>query len=163
MNLLIREVRESDLDAIINNESSVFSPEEAATREAMKERIQMISDSFIIAETDSKELVGYVVGPVINERYLYDELFESISKNPKSGGYQSILSLSVNPRFQGLGIAKQLLLKLTKISKEHNRKGITLTCLENLIHFYEQNGYTNEGLSESKHGGKTWYNMIKEL
>lgn len=163
MNVLIREVRETDLESIINIESAVFPPEEAATLEAMKERIKIIPDSFLVAETDNKEVIAYVVGPVINERYLYDDLFDSISKNPKSGGYQSVLSLSVHPKFQGLGMAKQLLIKLTEVSKERNRKAITLTCLENLIQFYELNGYTNDGISESKHGDKIWYNMTKEL
>lgn len=152
-----------DLDKIMEIEQSGFSPEEAAAREAMKERIEQIPDSFIVAVTDKNSPVGYVVGPVIPERYLYDELFEKTIPNPQNGGYQSILSLVVDPLYQKQGIANQLLTELAKISKEHKREGVTLTCLESLIPFYEKNGYKAEGLSDSQHAGEKWYNMVLEL
>ncbi len=65
-----------DLERIMDIEKSGFSSEEAASSESMKERIEVINDSFILAVTESDNPVGYVVGPVIPERYLYDDLFE---------------------------------------------------------------------------------------
>lgn len=153
----------TDIDKIIAIETSGFSPDEAATREAMKERIELISDSFIVAVDETNQPIGYVVGPVIPERYLYDELFETTVLNPKTGGYQSVLSLVVEPSCRGAGIAGKLLKELVKVSKERSREGITLTCLEKLIPFYERNGYKMEGLSESHHAGETWYNMVLEF
>lgn len=163
MNLLFRSAKMSDLESIMIIENAGFSPEDAASKIAMKQRIEVISDSFIIAETNEKEIAGYVVGPVIDERFLYDELFDNIQSNPKSGGFQSVLSLAVGSKFQKQGVASQLLLELDRICLQQQREGITLTCLDNLIPFYESNGYKNEGLSNSSHGGKQWYNMIKEL
>ncbi len=40
------------------------------------------------------------------------------------------------------------------------REGIILTCHDYLIPYYEMNGFSNQGLSESEHGGAVWYQMI---
>lgn len=163
LTIIFRQPVITDLDQIIKIENTGFSPEEAATKEAMAQRIKTIPDSFILAIDDNENLMGYVVGPVIPERYLYDALFEKTISNPKSGGYQAILSLVVDPAYRKMGLANQILSELARRSKEKERAGITLTCLENLIPFYEKNGYKIEGLSESQHAGETWYNMVQAL
>ncbi|MNW57949.1 hypothetical protein D3C74_357870 [compost metagenome] len=52
---------------------------------------------------------------------------------------------------------------MVAISLENERAGITLTCKEELIPFYEKLGFTNHRPSESKHGGISWYNLLKAL
>lgn len=146
----------NDLERIMEIERSGFSAEDAASSEAMKKRIERIPDSFIVAVTESDGPIGYVVGPVIPERYLYDELFEKTVENPSVGGYQSILSLVVDPTFQKFGIASHLLSELAKLSRSRKREGITLTCLESLVPFYERNGYQLEGHSMLEKRGITW-------
>ena len=94
---------------------------------------------------------------------MYDELFEETVPNPKSGGYQSILSLVVASDYRNQGLASQLLKQLEKLSQKNQRQGITLTCLEDLIPFYEQNGYQNEGISTSQHANEIWFNLVKEF
>ena len=37
--------------------------------------------------------------------------------------------------------------------------GVVLTCKENMIPFYEQFGFVDEGVSESEHGGVVWHQM----
>lgn len=163
LNITFRNPQASDLERIMEIEDSGFSPEEAATKEAMKERIETINDSFILAVNESNFPVGYVVGPVIQERYLYDELFKQTTANPKTSGYQTILSLVTDPAYQKSGIASGLLAELAKVSRARQRTGITLTCLENLIPFYEKNGYKVEGISASQHAGEVWYDMVLDL
>ena len=46
---------------------------------------------------------------------------------------------------------------------EKGYKGCILTCKEKLISFYEKFGYVNLGISNSKHGGAVWYDMILEF
>ncbi|MEH7097322.1 GNAT family N-acetyltransferase, partial [Neobacillus vireti] len=60
-------------------------------------------------------------------------------------------------------IAAALLAHLEKDAKDKHRETITLTCKKDLVGFYEKQGYVNEGVSNSVHGGVTWYNMIKNL
>ncbi|WP_086350153.1 GNAT family N-acetyltransferase [Candidatus Enterococcus clewellii] len=163
MTITFRRPVATDLNRIIEIENMGFSQEEAASSEAMLERIKKIPDSFILAISGENTIIGYAVGPVIPERYLYDELFETTIKNPETGGYQSVLSLVVDPLYQNLGVASRLLTKLAEESEKYERVGITLTCLASLIPFYEKNGYKNEGISDSQHAGETWYNMVLEL
>lgn len=99
MKLSFRNPTSEDLDKIIEIENTGFTPEEAATREAMSERINLINDTFILVENEKGEILGYVVGPIIFERHLYDELFDTTIKNPNCGGYQSVLSLVVDPTY----------------------------------------------------------------
>ncbi|MBY6087555.1 GNAT family N-acetyltransferase [Priestia flexa] len=154
---------EQDLSELMVIERLGFTPEEAATESAMKERIQVIADSFIIAKDKEGKITGYVVGPVIPTRYLTDDLFEKTNLNPKEGGFQSVLSLVVHPDYRGKRIARKLLKELEAVCVNRKREGITLTCLEELVSFYEENGYRNEGKSNSTHAGEVWFNLVKEL
>lgn len=129
----------------------------------MLERIAVIPDSFIVARNEQNEIIGYVVGPVLKQRYITDDLFEKSVANPTTGGFQSILSLVVHPDYRGKGIAAQLLSELERICVRSKREAITLTCLDYLVPFYEANGYQNEGKSDSVHAGLAWFNMVKEI
>lgn len=77
--------------------------------------------------------------------------------------YQTVLSLAVHPDFRGHGIGSQLLAELAQVAKAQGRVAITLTCLADLIPFYESNDYQNEGISASSHAGETWYNLVYPL
>ena len=55
-----------------------FSPEEAATPEALAERLETICDTFLITEIDGT-VAGYIEGPMISERYLTDDLFYKVT------------------------------------------------------------------------------------
>ena len=124
--MLIRHARKDDWADVVRIEQENFSPEEAATPEAIAERLETICDTFLIAEIDGV-VVGYIEGPVIAERYLTDDLFHKVAPNASQ-----------------------------------KRQGISLTCHDYLIAYYEMNGFTDEGESESKHGGSSWYNMVWE-
>ncbi len=163
MQLRFRNVEMKDLEQIMPIEEAGFTPDEAATKRAMIERIQIIPDSFIVVENKEQRVVGYVVWPVTEDRYIQDELFEKTKPNPIVGGFQTILSLAIHPDFQGAGIGQALLSELSRACIERKREGITLTCLERLIPYYEKNSFSNEGLSESTHGGEQWFNLVKEL
>ena len=158
--ITIRNVQTRDLEQLLCIESEGFSIEEAATKEAFVERIGLIADTFIVAEKKG-EILGYINGPVINQIYITDNLFEKIKKNPKRGGYQSVLGIAVSKKARNQGISKILIEKMEELVKENEREGITLTCKQELVSFYEKLGFVNHGMSESKHGGVSWYNMVK--
>ncbi|MEW6855542.1 GNAT family N-acetyltransferase, partial [Streptococcus iniae] len=48
--MLIRNVKESDWQAIHQIEATNFSKEEAISKEAIQERIKCIPDTFLVAE-----------------------------------------------------------------------------------------------------------------
>ena len=73
-----------------------------------------------------------------------------------------LLSLSISKDFKGQGIGTALIAALKDLAIAQKRQGISLTCHDYLIAYYEMNGFTDEGESESKHGGSSWYNMVWE-
>ncbi|MFF2290140.1 GNAT family N-acetyltransferase [Peribacillus butanolivorans] len=160
--LKIRKVKMEDLPELVVIEHLCFSKEEAATKEAFEKRIQLIPDSFFVAEEDGV-LTGLINGPVIDTAFITDDLFSEIHVNPTSGGHQTILGVAVSPHFQKQGVASALLAHLEKEARANKRETITLTCKENLIRFYENYGYLNSGISSSEHGRVIWYNMSKKL
>lgn len=159
--MIIRHANMEDLEDVVRIEQANFSPAEAATPEAMAERLKVISDTFLIAEIDGK-VAGYIEGPVVTHRYLTDELFHHVVPNVAEGGFIAVTSLSVSEDFKGQGIGTSLLAALKDLAVSQNRLGINLTCHDYLIGYYEMNGFVDEGESLSTHGGAKWYNMVWE-
>lgn len=157
-----RKATIEDLPTLIELENKGFTLKEAATPEAIAQRIEIISDTFIIAEQES-EIAGYINGPVIPQKYITDDLFETIKPNPDIGGYLSVLGLVVSEKYQKQGLGGQLLNQFENIARKNARFGVTLTCRDMLVPFYEKYGYKNEGLSDSQHASVQWYNLVKEL
>ncbi|WP_125582105.1 GNAT family N-acetyltransferase [Levilactobacillus cerevisiae] len=162
MTLTITPAQPQDLTQIMTIENAGFSPDEAASDASMAERIQLISDTFLVAK-EGAEVLGYVVGPAFDQRYLTDALFDQSTPNNATDAYQTILSLAVSPAHQKEGLGSQLLTALAQVARQQHRQAITLTCLKRLVSFYERNRYRNEGVSASAHAGETWYNLVLPL
>lgn len=157
-----RNAKTADLSQILAIENAGFTTAEAATKDALIDRIHNINDTFIVA-LDNEKVAGYINGPVVSKMYITDDLFETIQPNPTEGDFLSILGIVVATEYRGQGLAGQLLQRFESLAKKHNRNDVTLTCRASLISFYEGYGYTNYGISDSTHGGVEWYNLIKAL
>ncbi|MBS5354976.1 MAG: GNAT family N-acetyltransferase [Streptococcus parasanguinis] len=160
--LTIRQACLDDLDAIERIEQENFSAEEAIAREILRDHIEAIRSTFLVAESKG-QILGYLEGPVRPERYLIDSSFsevEDLSHIEK--GFISITSLSIAKEAQGLGVGRLLLEAMKEIAIKDDRQGINLTCHDYLIPYYEKHGFTNEGLSDSQYAGEVWYNLVWE-
>lgn len=162
MEVCIRKVKPEDLDAITRVEAVCFPEAEAAPRESFRQRISTFPDSFFVAEKDG-EIIGFINGCATDSRVIFDEMFADASHHREDGIYQSIFGLDVIPEYQHQGLASRLMEHLIEDAREKGRKGLTLTCKDRLIGFYERFGYKNLGLSQSVHGGAVWYDMILEF
>lgn len=162
MTITINPAQPQDLGQIMTIEKAGFTPAEAATEASMAERIRLISDTFLVAK-DGDTVLGYIVGPAFDQRYLTDELFEKSTPNSPTDRYQTVLSLAVGLDHQQGGLGSQLLTAFAQVARQQHRQAITLTCLQRLVPFYERNGYVNEGVSASAHAGETWYNLVLTL
>ncbi len=100
---------------------------------------------------------------VINNTVIYDELYKNSKLHLPEGEYQTIFGLDVVPEYRHRGIATELMNHMIKSSKLSGRKGVVLTCKNNLSEYYEKFGYKNKGVSKSVHGGAKWYDMILEF
>lgn len=159
MQVEIRKAKLQDLDALKIIEDVCFPEAEAATLEALSERLRLFPESFLVAEADG-ELVGFVNGAVIDEPIIRDAHYHDADLHNPDGAYQSVFGLDVVPAFRRQGIAEKLLTALIDASRKAGRKGLTLCCKEEKIPYYEKFGLVNSGKSDSTHGNAVWYDMI---
>lgn len=159
MDIKMRNVAVEDLDIVTEVEMRCFPESEAATRTSFEQRIKTFPESFFVAEIDGK-IIGFINGCITNEVAIYDELFSDANLHIPNGYYQTIFGIDVMPEYRKLGIAAQLINHFIEVSRLSGRKGVILTCKEKLLHYYSKFGFENRGVSESKHGGSEWYDMI---
>lgn len=158
----IRTATAADLDAIYFVEKEAFTKEETATRETLEERLNVYPSHFLLLEEEG-EIRGYIGGAVTHYDRIRDELYENIGLHDEKAPYQALFSLVVLPQYQSSGYGKALMQAAIEKAKQEGRQGLILTCRERLISYYESFGYQNHGVSESVHGGITWYDMRLEF
>ncbi len=159
MNIIIRQAQLDDLDRITFVESTCFPQTEAANKTQFQQRLLTFKESFFVAE-HYNQIIGFINGAVIDEPTISDILFKQADLHKPSGTYQTIFGLDIMPDYRHQGIAIKLMNHMIDYAKSTKRKGVILTCKENLIPFYNQFGYINRGISKSVHGGAIWYDMI---
>ena len=98
-------------------------------------------------------------------RYVEDRSFTADVKDESHlpGGYITLTSLSISQSAQGLGVGKALLEAMKNLALEEGREGISLTCHDYLIEYYERNDFVNEGRSDSNYAGEVWYDLVWEV
>ena len=154
----IRHAVKEDLEDIVRIEKECFPPAEAADREAFQKRMDTFLDSFFVAEAKHR-VVGFINGAVIEGMYIQDEMYENTSLHDKNGQWQMIFSVGTLPEYRGTGCASKLLQYVIDLSRNEGKKGLVLTCKNQLIDFYSRFGFIDEGISDSTHGGVTWHKM----
>lgn len=157
--MFIRKAKPEDLDQITRLEDICFLPQEAASRERMAARLACFPESFWLGFDGFMKLICFASGPVTVESDLTDEMYADPGFHNPKGDWQMIFNLCTDPEERGNGNASLLLQRVIRESKAKGRKGVVLTCKEKLVSFYERFGFTNEGISCSKHGGAVWYQM----
>ena len=158
----IRPATLEDLPRCAAIESTCFPPEQAASAESIRRRIESYPGHVLLGVCEG-EVVGYIMGPVITEPYLTDAMYDDPSCHREDGSWQAVFSLAVIPPLQHRGIGGQLIHAMLALGRREGRKAVTLTCLEEKVRYYESFGFENRGISTSVHGGKRWYNMVHPL
>jgi predicted GNAT family acetyltransferase len=86
-------------------------------------------------------------------------MYADASFHNEQGDWQMIFGVNTLPQYRRQGLAAKVLERAIHDAKAQGRKGCVLTCKDKLIHYYEKFGFRNEGVSQSVHGGVTWYDM----
>ena len=154
----IRKGTIDDLEAVAVVEARCFPPEQAATREQFRDRLQAYPEGFWLL-WDGETLVGFLDGMVSDSPELTDAMFDDASLHEPRGDGQMIFGLNTIPEYRNRGCAGQLIRQCIHDAEIEGRRGVVLTCLEEKIPYYEKFGFRNEGVSESVHGGAVWYLM----
>lgn len=160
--ITITPARQTDLAQILAIERAGFSPAEAGSQVAFRDRLAKLPDTFLVARM-ADSVVGFIVGPAVKEEFVTDEMYDQTPVNLPTGGHQLVLSLAVAPECRGQGIGSQLLTALTTVARQAHQETISLDSLAANVPFYERNGFQKVKVSPSSHAGETWYSLVKQL
>ena len=162
MLLRIRAARGEDLDRVAAIESVCFPPSQAASRGDMEGRLASYPDHILLG-TVGDEAVGYIMGPVIREETIRDEMFADAGCHDPLGLWQAVFSLAVIPPLRRQGVGGRLIHAMIALARREGRRGITLTCLPEKVGYYASFGFQNRGIGQSLHGGAAWHDMVLPL
>ncbi|MGK8363462.1 GNAT family N-acetyltransferase [Streptococcus oralis] len=139
--ITIRQATLSDLEEMLAIEEANPSSEESLSRQSLEESIRKTADTFLVAG-DENQLVGYILG-------------EAQSIHPK---WIEVKSLTIHPDHWGQGLGTLLLAALKQVTVELNHQGILLQSPDELLSYFEMNGFVEEEMTESHYGsGSEWY------
>ena len=138
--ITIRQATLSDLNEMLAIEEANFSSEEAVSRQSLEECIRKSAGTFLVAG-DENQLVGYILG-------------ETQSLHPK---WIAIKSLTIHPDHCGQGLGTLLIATLKQETVELDYQGIFLQSPDELLSYFEMNGFVEE-VTESHYGsGSEWH------
>ncbi|EOS60288.1 hypothetical protein C815_01531 [Firmicutes bacterium M10-2] len=155
---IIRPGKADDYAQVVEIENACFPCEQAASADSLKMRLENFAPYFLVCEQEG-QLIGMINGMSTNEEDLVDEMYENDLLHDPHGSHVMIFGVDTLPSFCHQGIAHQLMDRFLKTAKAENKKSVVLTCLKELVPFYEQFGFENEGISKSEHGNVIWYQM----
>ena len=139
--ITIRQATLSDLEEMLAIEEANPSSEEVFSRQSLEESIRKTAGTFLVAG-DENQLLGYILG-------------EAQSIHPK---WIEIKSLIIHPDHWGQGLGTLLLAALKQVTVELNHQGILLQSPDELLSYFEMNGFVEEEVTESHYGsGSEWY------
>lgn len=155
----LRTATLDDLAAVTAVESACFPAAEAATKQDFAARLSVYPNHFWLLEEDDGTLISFVNGLVTDEPHLRDEMYADAGFHNENGAWQMIFGVNTLPAYRRRGLAEQVLRRVIADARAQGRRGCVLTCKEALLHYYGKLGFQNEGVSQSTHGGVTWYEM----
>ena len=142
----IIQASKSDLAEIEVLQASSFPAEKQLTSHILEESIRKCADTFLLAR-DENQLLGYVLsGPQTH--------------NPQC---LEIHSLVIDTDHQRQGLGTLLLAALKEVAVELEYKGIRLKSPEELLSYFEMNGFIDEETSlyaTSQGFSMIWFNLF---
>ena len=156
--MLIRNATMADLQAVAQVEAECFPPAEAATVEEFAGRLAHYGSHFWLLFEEG-ELAAFVDGFCTDTPDLTDEMYANAALHNEAGAWQMIFGVNTIPRCRKRGYAGLLLQRAIADARVQGRKGLVLTCKDELVHYYAKFGFVSEGISGSTHGGVVWYQM----
>lgn len=155
---MIRKAEYRDLDAIAALETACFRPAQAADRETFAARLRVYPDHFWLLEEEGR-LIAMVDGLATDQPDLLDELMYDPALHEPEGQWQMLFGVITHPERRGEHKMTALLEQVIADTKAQGRKGLVLTCLEEMLAFYTRFGFVNEGRGKSVHNGLALYQM----
>ena len=139
--ITIRQATLLDLEEMLAIEEANPSLEEVFSRQSLEESIRKTAGTFLVAGNEN-QLLGYVLGEV---QYLHPKWIE-------------VKSLTIHPDHWGQGLGTLLLAALKQVTVELNHQSILLQSPDELLSYFEMNGFVEEEVTDSHYcSGSEWY------
>ena len=139
----IIQVSQSDLAEIEALQTSSFSAEKQQPSHILEESIRKCADTFLLAR-DENQLLGYVLG----------------SPQPNNPQCLEIRSLAIEADHQRQGLGTLLIAALKEVAVELDYKGIRLKSPDELLSYFEMNGFIDEEETDSLYAASQGFSMI---
>ena len=139
----IIQASKSDLAEIEALQASSFPAEKQQPSHILEESIRKYADTFLLAR-DENQLLGYVLG-------------SSYPHNPQC---LEIRSLVIKADHQRQGLGTLLLAVLKEVAVELDYKAIRLKSPDELLSYFEMNGFIDEEETESLYAVSQGFSMI---
>lgn len=159
-----RNIKKEEIEQAAFIEQVCFPPNEACTKEHMRQRILAAPELFLVAvHKQTGEIAGFLNGVATDETDFRDEFLADAGLHNPDGKNIMLCGLDVLPKYRGQGLARQLVELYKKREKKSGRNMLILTCVEEKIAMYESFGFGNCKISKSVWGGVQWYEMSYQL
>lgn len=160
--LVFRNARQTDSDLCFEIETSAYEGDEAATHEKISKRIETYPEGFLILEFDG-HLAGFINSGCAYDVEMSDEDFKELIGHSPDAPNVVIMSVVVDPSFQGKGLSRELMTEFVKRMKSKGKTAIYLMCKAYHVSLYEKFEYRYLQPSASDHGGMIWHEMSLTL
>ena len=141
--ITIRQATLSDLEEVLAIEEANPSSEETLSHQSLEESIRKTADTFLVAG-DENQLLGYVLG----------------GPYPHNLQCLEIHSLIIDADHQRQGLGTLLLAVLKEVAVEQDYKAIRLKSPDELLSYFEMNGFIDEEEIDSLYTASQGFSMI---
>ena len=156
--ITIREAQPSDLESIwLIGESNSDSQDEISI-EMIKERIRNHAGTFLLASLDDQG-IAYITATTLPIPSLRQWMLEIGDEEFINENSIILEDLAVHPDYQGQGFGTLLLAALKEVTRQQDRPGIYLLCEDELLAYFEMNGFVEQGIVDGERGSEVAFLM----
>ena len=141
----IREATQSDMEQICLISDCTAGSREITNRKMMEERIRSHADTFLLASLDDM-VIAYILGIDLANSSLSRWIEGVANVELISDRNFVIAGLSVRPDYQRQGFGTLLLAAFKQVVLQQNNPGIYLLCKDELLSYFEMNGFIEQGI-----------------
>ena len=159
---IFRTATPEDAVRCFDVETCAYDGDEAATLEKISRRIAIYPQGFLLLEIDG-EVAGFINSGCAYDVEMSNEEFKELIGHDPTAPNVVIMSVVVDPLYQGRGLSTALMVEFVKRMSDMNKATIHLMCKEHHVPLYKKFGYRYIRPSASDHGGVQWQEMLMEL
>ena len=154
----IREAQQSDIDQICLIQESISNSLEILNRKIIEERIRNHAGTFLLASLDDQG-IAYITATILPFPSLRKWMLEIGGEKFINENSIILEDLAVHPDYQGQGFGTLLLAALKEVTRQQDRPGIYLLCEDELLAYFEMNGFVEQGIVDGERSSEVAFLM----